>query len=137
MNTKLEYYADAFKKNQDEINEEKMMQEIILCIIDDKDILIDGTRMEDGSIDPAHIQVDTDDNRFYFHVYTSKTRFDACKAKKAYVLKLKNLLTPIFQEDTFGGITINYSKNEEVVLVTKENIYSHLNAYLLENKRNA
>ena len=137
MNTKLEYYADAFLKNQDAETEEKMMHEIICCIVEDKEILIDGTKMEDGSVDPSHIQVDTDENRFYFHVYTSKNRFDMCHAKTAYVLKLKDLLTPIFNEKTFGGITLNYQKNEGVILVSKENIYTHLNNYLMETKRNA
>ncbi len=127
----LEYYADEYLKQQSEENEKKMMEEVIKAIIEDKQVLIEGDVLEDGSIDPSHMLVDTD-NRYYFHVYTSKNRFDKCSNKKAYVLPLKDLVEPIFQEDTFGGITINYKKGEQVVLITKENIYYCMNQ-LLEN----
>ena len=129
----LEYYADEYLKEQSEENERKMMSEIVKTIIEDSEIIIDGEKMDDGSVDPCHIQVETDD-RFYFHVYTSKKRFDSCNGKNAYVLTLKDLLQPIFQEDTFGGITLNYKKGEEVVLITKENIYHSMNLYLKDRK---
>ena len=48
-------------------------------------------------------------------------------------MNIKALLDPIFQEDTFGGITLNYKKNEEVVLIPKENIVYYMNAYIKKN----
>lgn len=125
----LEYQADKFLKDPSETNESDLMAEITRVIIEDADIIIDGEVLEDGMIDPQHIEVEMD-HRFYFHIYTSKLRFDACGAKKPYVLKLKDLLDPIFQEDTFGGITINYKKGDEVVIVSKENIYESMQNYL-------
>lgn len=125
----LEYQSDKFLHDPCEKNEAELMDEIVRVIIEDADIIIDGEVLESGMIDPAHIEVEMD-HRFYFHIYTSKLRFDACGAKKPYVLKLKALLDPIFQEDTFGGITINYKKGDEVVIVSKENIYDAMQKQL-------
>jgi hypothetical protein len=36
----------------------------------------------------------------------------------------------IFQNDTFGGITLNYEKGKPVLLVSKEEIYDSLVEYL-------
>ncbi len=130
---KLEFYADQYLKDSNENNEKKLMEEIVKVILSDENIIIDGKKNEDGSVDPSCIQVDTD-QRFYFHVYTSKNRFDACNGKQAYVLTLKALFEPIFNDDSFGGITLNYKKGQEVVLISKENTYNYMTLYLKNMK---
>ena len=44
-------------------------EEIADQIINGSSILIDGTQMEDGSVDPSHLFVDMD-GRYYFNVFT-------------------------------------------------------------------
>lgn len=129
INLKLEYLTDRFLKDPGEASSNELMDEITHIIIEDGEVLIDGEKMSDGQVDPAHIEVETD-HRFYFHVYTSKIAFDRCRGKNAYVIHLKNLLDPIFQNDTFGGITLNYTKGKETVLISKEEIYDSLQTYL-------
>ncbi len=129
----LEYYADQYLKEANENNEKKLMEEIVRIILTDENIIIDGKKNEDGSVDPKCIQVETDD-RFYFHVYTSKNRFDQCGGEQAFVLTLKALFDSIFQDEQFGGITVNYKKGQEVVLVSKENTYNYMTLYLKNMK---
>lgn len=129
INLKLEYLTDKFLKDSSEENSRELLDEITHVIIEDGEVLIDGEKMADGQIDPAHIEVEID-HRFYFHVYTSKIAFDRCHGKSAYVIHLKNLLDPLFGNDTFGGITLNYTKGEKVVLISKEEIYGSLQDYL-------
>lgn len=129
----LEYHAEKFLNNPDQKNEKELMDEIVKVLIEDAEIIIDGEVLDSGMIDPAHIEVQTD-QRFYFHVYTSKLRFDACNGKHPYVLKLTALLDPIFKEETFGGITLNYKKDDEVVIISKENIYEAMQEYLTSSK---
>lgn len=129
INLKLEYLTDKFLKDSNEANSKELLSEITHMIIEDAQVLIDGEKMADGQIDPAHIKVEID-HRYYFHVYTSKIAFDKCNGKNAYVIPLKSLLDPIFQNETFGGITLNYTKGKKVVLVSKEEIYGSLQDYL-------
>ncbi len=129
----LEFYADQYLKEANEKNEKKLMEEIVRLILADENIIIDGIKNEDGSVDPSYIQVDTD-NRFYFHVYTSKKRFDESGGKQAFVLSLKSLFEPIFNDDSFGGISLNYKKGQEVVLISKENTYNYMALYLKNMK---
>ena len=129
INLKLEYLTDKFLKDSTDENSRELLDEITHVIIENGEVLIDGEKMADGQIDPAHIEVELD-HRFYFHVYTSKIAFDRCHGKNAYVIPLKNLLDPIFQNDTFGGITLNYVKGDKTVLISKEEIYGSLQNYL-------
>lgn len=129
INLKLEYLADKFLKDPVKANSDELLEEVTHIIVENGEVLIDGEKMADGQIDPAHIEVETD-HRFYFHVYTSRIAFDRCHGRNAYVIPLKNLLDPIFQNDTFGGITLNYIKGEKTVLVSKEEIYGSLQDYL-------
>lgn len=129
INLKLEYLTDKFLKDSSEENSRELLDEITHVIIENGEVLIDGEKMADGQIDPAHIEVEID-HRFYFHVYTSKIAFDRCHGHNAYVIPLKNLLDPLFQNNTFGGITLNYTKGERVVLISKEEIYGSLQDYL-------
>ncbi len=128
-NLKLEFLTDKFLHDPSDKQNKALMDEIVHLLIEDARIIIDGEQLEDGQIDPAHIEVELD-HRFYFHVYTSRIAFDKCHGKKPYVLTLKSLLDPIFNEETFGGITLNYEKGQEVVLVSKENIIEALQTYL-------
>lgn len=129
INLKLEYLTDKFLKDSSDENSRELLDEITHVILENGEVLIDGEKMADGQIDPAHIEVEID-HRFYFHVYTSKIAFDRCHGKSAYVIPLKNLLDPLFGNDTFGGITLNYTKGEKVVLISKEEIYGSLQDYL-------
>ena len=88
-------------------------------------ILIDGTQMEDGSVDPAHLFVDMD-GRYYFNVYTSMDTFRFCKGVNPFVLPLVKLLEPIYAEESFGGLAINHKKGDPMVLISKEQIYDVL-----------
>ena len=102
-------------------------EEIADQIINGSSILIDGTQMEDGSVDPSHLFVDMDE-RYYFNVFTSMDAFRFCKAKNPYVLPITDLLQPIFAEETFGGLAINHKKGDPMVLISKEQIYDVLEA---------
>ena len=61
-----------------------MMNELLQAIIHDNEIIIYGEPLEDGSIDPGHMQVEMDD-RFYFHVYTSKKSLINVVLLKGYI----------------------------------------------------
>lgn len=128
----LEYLTDIFLKQQTQENEEKMVNECVHLLMEDASFFIDGSVLEDGSIDPAHLFVDID-QRYYFHVYTSKHALETCHVSNPYVLPLKTLLEAIFEEDTFGGITMNYVKGKEVVLISKEIILKYMQKFLKEN----
>lgn len=129
LNLKLEYLTDRFLKDASASNSRELLDEVVHVILEEGQVLIDGEKMADGQIDPAHIEVEID-HRFYFHVYTSKIAFDKCHGRNAYVISLRKLLEPIFQNDTFGGITLNYTKGEKTVLISKEEIYDSLQKYL-------
>lgn len=129
INLKLEYLTEKFLKDSSDANSRELLDEITHVILEDGEVLIDGEKMADGQIDPAHIEVEID-HRFYFHVYTSKIAFDRCHGKNAYVITLKKLLDPIFQNDSFGGITLNYTSGARTVLISKEEIYGSLQDYL-------
>lgn len=116
----LQYYADKFINEPNEENEIAMLNQIATLIIRNKEVFIDGKEVL-GGIDPSIIEADTD-HRTYYNIYTSKEKFEKCEGKQLYVVSLYELLKPAFEKETFGGITINYKKNEECVLVPKEMI---------------
>ena len=124
-NEKLEKLSEEMvMQNQEEIAG-RIVAEVAQLIVDNQEVVIDGVVLEDGSIDPAHILVDLD-NRYYFSVYTSIRKFQKCSGAHAYVLSLAQLMQPIYEEDSFGGIALNMKKGEPMVLVSKEEIYQAL-----------
>lgn len=123
--TKLEGLCDALIETEQEEIADQITEQIADIIIANDDIIIDGVLMEDGSIDPEHLLVDMDD-RYYFHVFTSMTRFQTCYGKHPYVLPLAALMEPIYAEDSFGGLAINHKKGDPMVLISKEMIYECL-----------
>lgn len=131
-NLKLEYLADKYMKKASEENSDALLEELVAIILRNEDIIIDGEKLSDGQVNPAHIQV-TIDHRYYFHVYTSMIAFNKCQGKHAYILPLKNLLDSIYNNSDFGGITLNYQKNENTVLVSKEEIMNAMQKWLKDH----
>lgn len=124
-NKKLEQLCEEMLVGENNDVAEKIINEAAQLIIDNNEVIIDGTVNEDGSVDPAHILVDLD-NRYYFGVYTSVKKFQKCNGAHAYVLTLASLMQPIYEEDTFGGIALNMKKGDPMVLISKEEIYEAL-----------
>lgn len=131
-NLKLEYLTDRYMKKASPENSDALLEELVSIIIKNEDIIIDGEKLSDGRVNPAHIQV-TIDHRYYFHVYTSMIAFDKCHGNHAYILKLKALLDSIYRNPDFGGITLNYQKNENTVLVSKEEIITAMQEWLKDH----
>ena len=128
----LEVAADRMLENDSVDNIDLVMKEITQIVLQDEEVLIDGTQLEDGSVDPQHLLVETD-YRYYFHVYTSKEHFEKCGGVHPFVLRLKELMEPIYAEDTFGGITLNYKKGDPMILISKEEIYHMLEKSLKDS----
>ena len=122
---RLEALCKALIEDENEETAQKITDEIADLVIGGDEILIDGTQMEDGSVDPSHLFVDMD-GRYYFNVYTSLDCFRFCKAVNLFVLPLMKLLEPIYEEDSFGGLAINHKKGDPMVLISKEQIYEVL-----------
>lgn len=120
----LQKSTETFLNEASEENELAMLHDIATLIIQNSKVMIDGKEIV-GGIDPSIIEADTD-HRFYINIYTSKQKFDECNGKQAYVISLYDLLSPVMEKETFGGLTINYKKKEECVLVPKEMILETL-----------
>lgn len=124
---RLEALCKALIEDEKEETAQQITDEIADLVIDGSDILIDGTQMEDGSVDPSHLFVDMD-GRYYFNVFTSMESFRFCNGAHPFVLPLVRLLEPIYAEQSFGGLAINHKKGDPMVLISKEQIYDVLEA---------
>ena len=122
---RLEALCTSLIQEEKEETASQITDEIADIVIAGEQILIDGTQMEDGSVDPAHLFVDMD-GRYYFNVYTSMDTFRFCKGVNPFVLPLVKLLEPIYAEESFGGLAINHKKGDPMVLISKEQIYDVL-----------
>lgn len=122
---RLEALCTSLIQEEKEETASQITDEIADIVIAGEQILIDGTQMEDGSVDPAHFFVDMD-GRYYFNVYTSMDTFRFCKGVNPFVLPLVKLLEPIYAEESFGGLAINHKKGDPMVLISKEQIYDVL-----------
>lgn len=124
-NEKLEKLSEAMLNNENSETADQIVEEVAQLIVDNSEVVIDGVVLKDGSIDPSHILVDLD-NRYYFSVFTSIKMFQKCNGAHAYVLPLVQLMQPIYEENTFGGIALNMKKGDPMVLISKEEIYDAL-----------
>jgi hypothetical protein len=128
LHIQLEQKVDTFLKDQSEENSSLLIAEFTKLILEDADILIDGIPddEEPGKYDPSGFE--GPDHRFYFHMFTSKLRFDDSDAKNPMVTKLKAVLDQVFVNEQLGGFSVNYKNGEGTVLITKEDIYHGLQA---------
>lgn len=135
LHLQLEQKANAFLKDQSDENSRLLIAEFTKLILEDADILIDG--MEDdeepGKYDPSGFE--GPDQRFYFHMFTSKIRFDESNAAHPMVTKLKAVLDQVFANDQLGGFSLNFKNGEGTVLITKEDIYAGLQAAVAAGAR--
>lgn len=123
----LEIRSSLFLNDPSLENEEKMLVTCIKMILKDDEVIIDGKKVV-GGVDPSILESE-DDHRQYINIYTSKTKFEECQAKQAFVVKITDLLSDMMDKETFGGISINYKKKEECVLIPKELILESLIRY--------
>lgn len=126
IHIQLEQRAKDFLQDQSDENSSLLIAEFTKLILEDADILIDGIPDEDepGKYDPSGFE--GPDQRFYFHLFTSKLRFDESDAQNPMVTKLKAVLDQIFANPQLGGFSINYRNGQGTVLITKEDIYDGL-----------
>jgi hypothetical protein len=126
LHLQLEQQVNAFLADQSEQNSGMLVAEFTKLILEDADILIDGIPDEEepGKYDPSGFE--GPDHRFYFHLFTSKLRFDESYAKNPMVTKLKAVLDQVFVNEQLGGFSLNYKKGQGTVLITKEDIYEGL-----------
>jgi hypothetical protein len=126
LHLQLEQKAKSFLLDQSDENSSLLIAEFTKLILEDADVLIDGIPDDDdpGKFDPSGFE--GPDQRFYFHIFTSKLRFDESDAKNPMVTKLKAILDQIFVNQQLGGFSINYKNGEGTVLITKEDIYDGL-----------
>lgn len=123
----LEIRSSLFLNDPSLKNEEKMLVTCIKMILKDEEVIIDGKKVV-GGVDPSILESE-DDHRQYINIYTSKTKFEECQAKQAFVVKITDLLSDMMDKEKFGGISINYKKKEECVLIPKELILESLIRY--------
>lgn len=128
LHLQLEQQVNVFLANQSKNNSAMLVAEFTKLVLEDADILIDGIPDEEepGKYDPSGFE--GPDHRFYFHLFTSKLRFDESDAKKPMVTKLKTVLDQILVNEQLGGFSLNYQKGQGTVLITKEDIYEGLRA---------
>lgn len=124
-NDRLEELCVKLIEKEETSVADEIVEEAVRIIVEEKNIMIDGEVMEDGSVDPTHLLVDLD-NRYYFNVYTSAEKFRECDGAHAYVLPLAELMRPIYEEESFGGIAINHKKGDQMILISKEELYEGL-----------
>lgn len=131
----LEQKAQNFLADQSDDNSNLLIAEFTKLILEDADILIDGLPDEEepGKYDPSGFE--GPDQRFYFHMFTSKLRFDESDSKHPMVTKLKAVLDQVFANEQVGGFSLNYKKGAGTVLITKEDIYHGLQAAVEASKK--
>ncbi len=130
LHLKLEKLADQFLRDQSDANSNLLIAEFTRLILSDADVLIDGSEDPDhpGKYDPSGYE--GPDHRFYFHIFTSKLRFDDSEAKNPMVTRLQGLLSPIFDNEYLGGVSLNYKAGAGTILISKEDIMKGLQAAL-------
>ena len=128
LHLQLEQKANAFLCDQSDTTSSQLIAEFTKLILEDADVLIDGIPDDDepGKFDPSGFE--GPDQRFYFHIFTSKLRFDESDATRPMVTKLKAVLDQVFANESLGGFSLNFKKGEGTVLITKEDIYDGLRA---------
>lgn len=126
LHLQLEQKLNQYLAEQTDENSSLLIAEFTKLILEDADILIDGSPDEEepDKYDPSGFE--GPDHRFYFHMFTSKLRFDESEAEKPMVTKLKGVLDQVFSNEALGGFSLNYKKNAGTVLITKEDIYQGL-----------
>jgi len=134
IHIKLEELVNNFLECQSDENSSLIISEIVNLIVKDADVLIDGNESKTypGQYEPSGYE--GNDGRFYFHVFTSKLRFDESDAKKPMVCKLNSILNSVFNNEYLGGISLNYQKGKGTVLVSKEDIKEGLEVALNAKK---
>lgn len=122
----LEQKVNMFLADQSDTNSSLLIAEFTKLILEDADILIDGIPddEEPGKFDPSGFE--GPDQRFYFHIFTSKLQFDQSEATRPMVTKLKAVTDQVFANENVGGFSLNYKNNQGTVLITKEDIYDGL-----------
>lgn len=127
---KLEQYANAFLQQQTEENSGLLISEFVRLILNDADVLFDGIEDKEhpGMFEPSGYE--GPDGRFYFHLFTSKLRFDDSDAKNPMVAKLKGILDQVFANEQVGGISLNYKAGSGTILISKEDIFEGLQAVI-------
>lgn len=122
LHWQLEQRVQEFLADQTEENSSRLIMEVIRLLAMDAEVVIAGSPVPDHSemTDPAGYY--GPDGRFYFHVFTSRLRFNESGAEHPCMTKLKFLLDQVFSNDTIGGLSLNYKKGEGTVVITKEDL---------------
>lgn len=121
---KLDQLVEEMKKNESDENGKKVIEEICQLIIQDSMLIICGVNHGDGMVDPNGFY--GPDHRFYFHVFSSKLRFDASKYTDPMLVRITELMQVIFTNDEIGGISLDYDPKDGTVLIQKEDILNCL-----------
>lgn len=126
LHLQLEMKVQKFLEEESDENSSLIIAEIIRLLAMDAEVVIAGNPVEGkvGLTDPAGYY--GPDGRFYFHVFTSRLRFNESGAEHPYMTKLKFLLEQAFTNDTIGGLSLNYKKGKGTVVITKEDIMEAL-----------
>lgn len=122
LHWQLEQRVQEFLADQTEENSSRLIMEVIRLLAMDAEVVIAGSPVPDHPemTDPAGYY--GPDGRFYFHVFTSRLRFNESGAEHPCMTKLKFLLDQVFSNNTIGGLSLNYKKGEGTVVITKEDL---------------
>ena len=133
LHLQLEQKVQDFLKDQTEENSSRLVMEVIRLLGMDAEVVIAGEPVADHPelTDPAGYY--GPDGRFYFHVFTSRLRFNESGAQHPCMTKLKFLLDQVFTNEKIGGLSLNYKKGEGTVVIAKEDIMNALQC-LSENR---
>lgn len=126
LHLQLEQKVQNFLQDESEENSSLLIAEIIRLLAMDAEVVIAGNPVEGqpGMTDPAGYY--GPDGRFYFHVFTSRLRFNESGAEHPCMTKLKYLLDQAFSNETIGGLSLNYQKGKGTVVISKEDIMGAL-----------
>jgi hypothetical protein len=136
LHLRLEELSQKFLKDQSEENSALLIAEFTRLILNDADVLIDGSQAAGavkGQVIPSGYT--GPDGRFYIHIFTSKIRFDDSDAKHPNLTKLKGLCQSVFDNEKLGGFSLNYKPGEGTILLSKEDIMDGLQAVIASRKK--
>ena len=115
LHLQLEMKVQKFLEDESDENSSLIIAEIIRLLAMDAEVVIAGNPVEgkEGLTDPAGYY--GPDGRFYFHIFTSRLRFNESGAEHPYMTKLKflrfkELIHDILcaAQSVFGECRINF-----------------------------
>lgn len=122
LHLELEIKAQKFKEDPTDENGDKIIAEIVHLIENNASILVDGipSDVNPNVIVPSGYYAN--DGRFYIHIFSSKVAFDASTATNPLLTHIHGLMEFMLENKQIGGFSLNHTKKDGSILITREDI---------------